>query len=152
MKKIKSLFLAICAMYFALCASAQMSESSEKGSGNKIPAIVLQAFVKDYPAITKVKWQEEDGNYEAEFVLEKVETSVVYNASGNKLEVESEVSPDKIPTEAYDYIKKNFSGYKITETAQIVGMNNSITYELELKGPKGRFDLLFDSAGQLVVK
>jgi hypothetical protein len=152
MEKIKGQFLVICALYMALVASAQRVESVEKKSGNKIPAIVLQSFAKDYPAIIKVKWQQEDSNYEAEFVIDKVETSVVYDASGNKLEVESEVGSDKIPSEAYDYIKKNFPGYKITETAQIVTADNNVIYELELKGPKGKFDLLFDKVGKLVVK
>jgi hypothetical protein len=152
MKKIKGKFLVLCALSAALVASAQSLESAGKKSESKIPAVVLKSFVKDYPAITKVKWQKEESNYEAEFVIEKVETSVVYDASGNKLEVESEVGADKIPVEAYDYIKKNFSGYKITETAQIVTSDNNLTYELELKGAKGKFDLLFDRAGKLVVK
>jgi hypothetical protein len=152
MKKIKGQFLVICTLSAAFFASAQAMDSVEKKSESKIPAVVLKSFAKDYPAITKVKWQQEESSYEAEFVFEKVETSVVYDASGNKLEVESEVGADKIPAEAYDYIKKNFPGYKITETAQIVTSDNNLTYELELKGAKGKFDLLFDKSGKLVVK
>lgn len=117
--------------------------------GDEIPAVVKSKFASEFPNVKKVKWEKEKGNYEAEFDLNKVETSVLYDASGNKLETETEIAVSSLPKSAADYISKNFADKKIREASKIVDAKNTVTYEAEVKGVG---DVIFDANGNFLKK
>ena len=47
--------------------------------GNETPAAVKSKFSSLYPKATSVKWEKENGNYEAEFKLNNVEKELTLN-------------------------------------------------------------------------
>ena len=116
--------------------------------GDDAPAAVKASFAKLYPSVTKVKWEKEEANYEAEFEVNKVETSCLFDASGNLLETESEISVTALPAGVSEYIAKNYAGQKIKEAAKIVDSKNVVTYEAEIK----EGELIFDASGNFVKK
>ena len=112
------------------------------------PAAVKASFTKLYPNVTKVKWGKEDENYEAEFDLNKVETSCLFDATGNLLETETEIAVNTLPKSVSEYITKNYSGQKIKEASKIVDAKKVTTFEAEVK----EGDLIFDSNGNFMKK
>ena len=116
--------------------------------GDDAPAAVKASFTKLYPNVTKVKWGKEDANYEAEFDVNKVETSCLFDATGNLLETENEIDITALPKAAVEYIAKNFAGEKIKEASKIIDAKKNVTFEAEVK----EGDLIFDAAGNFVKK
>ena len=116
--------------------------------GTDVPDAVKTKFASLYPTIKKAKWGKEENNYEATFELDEVETSVLFDASGNVLETETEIAASSLPSWVADYITKNYPGQKIKETAKIVDDKGTVMYEAEVKAG----DLIFDASGNFVKK
>lgn len=134
------LFLAI--GLIAITANAQKMKESE------VPATVKAAFAKKYPAIKAAKWEMENGKYEAEFYLNKVETSVLIDVNENITETESEIALSELPKSVSDYFKKNLLDKKINEASKITDAEGKVTFEAEIDDA----DYIFDASGAFVKK
>jgi hypothetical protein len=128
------------------CANAQKMNETD------VPANVKSGFAKKYPGAKVEKWEKEGTDYEAEFDLNKVETSAVFDASGNFKEVEQEIKTSELPKAVTDYCTKNYAGYKLTEAAKITDSTGKVMYEAEMSKGKEHFDALFDDKGNFVKK
>lgn len=124
------------------------SANAQKIKEADVPASVKATFAKQYPEIKSAKWEKENANYEAEFDLQKVETSVLMDASGSILETEAEIKVSELPKEASDYLTKNLPGKKIKEASKIVDSKGVVTYEAEID----KSDYIFDAAGKFIKK
>lgn len=113
---------------------------------SKIPALVQAGFSKNYPTVTKLKWDKEDKDFEASFSLENRKISVLLNAKGDILETEEEVSKNAIPPAAIEYVQKMYPKSSIKETAKITKQSGEVVFEVEVKGK----DLLFDAKGNIL--
>jgi hypothetical protein len=111
-----------------------------------VPANVKAAFAKAYPNSKAGSWGKENGNYEAEFDLNKVETSVLIDPKGNITETETEIKVNELPKTVIDYCTKKYPGKKIGEAAKIVDAKGVITYEAEIN----KMDVLFDANGKFI--
>lgn len=116
-----------------------------------VPKVVRDNFVKMYPGIKKVKWEKEDGKFEAGFDLKKIETSVVFDDKGDILEVESEIKEKEVPSAIIDNVKKDFKDCKIKETSKIEA-SGSENFEIEIVFQGKSFELLYEKSGKLIKK
>ena len=135
----------IAAASMAMIASFSFAQKTHEKAETKIPQPILTAFHKEYANVKKVDWNHEDGNYEAEFNLNKTELTVTYNAKGEKLEVEKEIKSTQLPAAAHQYITKHKSG-AINEASKIEKTNGETIYEAEVKGQ----ELYFDASGKFL--
>lgn len=108
-----------------------------------IPASAKSAFAKLHPQATSVKWDKEDGDYEASFKENGKSMSVVMNGKGTLKETETDIAVSELPASVRDYVAKQMPGKKIKEAAIIVDASGK-KYEAEVGGK----DLLFDMAGK----
>lgn len=137
---------------FSTAAIAQTKEAKEEKEESKVvvPAAVKSSFAKEYPAIKKCNWDAEGNDFEAEFKVAGVETSVVYDAAGNKIEIEIEIATSQLPAPVAVYISKNYSAYKISEASKITDAKNNVFYEAEITANHKSTDLIFDAGGNFV--
>jgi len=134
MKKLSlTIFLSL-AMVFAY---------AQKVKQDDVPQAVKDGLHKLYPDARVSKWELEDGNYEAEFENNKVETSVLLTPAGALVMTEVEIATSALPQAAQDYVKNNLGGKKIKEAAKITTAEGVVTYEAEIGGT----DYLFDANG-----
>lgn len=131
-------------MLICLVASAYAQKIKESA----VPEAVKSSFAKLYPNVHNQKWEMEDGNYEAEFEVNEVETSVEFNAAGTLLMTEVEISVSELPASATDYIAKNMPGKKIAEASKMTDANGVVTFEAEV----GVDDYIFDASGKFLKK
>ncbi len=110
------------------------------------PNAVQSAFAKKFPGITPKSWELEDGKYEAEFIKEGKQMSVLFNAEGNLLETEMEIAISQLPPAIASYVQDNYKGTVIKEASVITKGNGEKTYEAEVKGQ----DLLFNIEGNFL--
>ena len=118
-----------------------------------VPQNVQAAFKKLYPNVTDVKWDKEGANqFEAEFTLKGVKTSVVLDEEGEVEETETAIKTDELPPTVVPYVAKNYEGYEIMEVAKIVDDDGNVAYEAEISDGKVKKDLLFDINGNHLEK
>ena len=118
----------------------------------EVPTSVKASFAKKYNTSKVEAWEKEGEDYEAEFHLNKVESSAVFSADGIYKELEQDIKITELPKTVTEYCSKNFSGYKISETAKITDANGKIMYEAEMTKGKEHLDAIFDSKGSFIKK
>ena len=132
------------ALFVTSCcvANAQVLKEAD------VPPAVKAKFISLYPARPEVKWEKEKTMYEAEFIQNKIETSVLFEANGTMVQTETEIPVSALPKAVTDYITKNLAGKKINEAAKVTDAKGKITYEAEV----GKVDYLFDENGNFISK
>lgn len=123
----------------------EKDEKYEKKEQANVPAVVKQAFTKQFPGAT-AKWEKEDGMYEANFKHMNHEMSAVFEANGSMTESEMEIKVTELPASAQGYVKEHYKNAAIKEAAKITKANGEVNYEAEVHGK----DLLFDVAGKFL--
>ena len=117
------------------------------------PAAAKAAFAAKYPTAQKVKWSvEKPGEFEAEFKLNKVETSALFDAAGKFIESETEIEEAELPQAVKATIAKDFAGYKLDEIEKATDAKGISTYEMEAVKGKDKLEISFDANGKLLSK
>jgi hypothetical protein len=141
-----SFFFLLLFLLAALCiltvpALAQRVKDSE------IPAAVKSALTAKYPAATKVSWEKEKGNFEANWGGKSGEdNSVVFTPGGSFVEQVVAIPVSGLPPGVATYVKAHYPGAKITEAGKVTDAGGKTLYEAEVK----KKDLLFDEKGAFV--
>ncbi|MDF2435894.1 MAG: hypothetical protein K0Q95_270 [Bacteroidota bacterium] len=138
----KSLIIISALAFCSFGLAAQTVKEAE------VPAATKSALIKIYPSAKVEKWEKEEGNYEAEFHNNKIETSVLISEGGTILETETEMKPDDLPKSIAEYVNKYLNGKKIKEASKIVYQKGKIGYEAEVDD----IDYIFDENGTFVEK
>jgi hypothetical protein len=139
MKKITTLFVLVFAAQFLM---------AKKVSENDVPKEVKARFSEMFPNSYVAQWEEEFGNYEAEFKLNKINTSALFSPAGQWLQTETDIKIEVLPMAVFEYISKNIAGKKIAEAAKILDAKGVVTYEAEIAGD----DYIFDAKGNFLRK
>ena len=121
------------------------SANAERVAESNVPAAVSIALERFYPG-ENVKWETEGANYEGEFKVKGVETSILLDASGNVLEIEEDIDISALPKATTDYVSKNLPEQKIKEASKITDTKGTVTYEVQIK----KTSYLFDANGTFI--
>ena len=149
MKKIVSIIAILFAVSTTCFAQKEKDEKGEKESKQKVivPAVVKTALSKKYPAATKVTWEKENGNYEANWGGKGGEdNSVQFTAAGDFIEIVNAIPVSQLPAPVVAYVKEHYKGAKITEAGKVTDAKGKISYEAEVN----RKDIIFDENGKFV--
>jgi hypothetical protein len=126
-------------------ACSAMAVQAQKISADKVPAVVKAAFEKQHPG-KAVKWEIEDGKYEAGFKNNGAATSILYDANGTATETEVDIKASALPAAVIQYVKTHYAGKSIKEGAKITKADGTINYEAEVN----KTDLVFDKDGKFL--
>ena len=138
----KKIIFTINIAFITICANAQQLKVED------VPYSVKSNFSLIYPNVINVKWEIENGMYEAEFYQNNVETSVLFGANGTFVRKELEILTSELPEEVKKYASENLPGKKINEASVITDANGVVTYEAEI----GNKDFVFDQYGIFLKK
>ena len=135
---------------FILAFSNASFAQKEKGEGKEkitVPNTVKEALSKKYPEATKVTWEKEKGNYEANWGGKSGEAnSVQFTPTGDFIEIVKAMPVNKLPASILTYVKEHYKGAKITEAGKVTDAKGKITYEAEVN----RKDIIFDEKGNFI--
>jgi hypothetical protein len=138
---------------FGIFVMGQKTEKEEKNEGKAdVPAVVKNAFSKEFPNAKKTEWEAENSSFEAEFQLDGVEHSANYDKSGHRTELETTIKTDELPKTVLEYISIKYKDYSLIEAARITDNKNVVTYEAEVSLNNESFDLIFDVNGKFLSK
>jgi hypothetical protein len=114
-----------------------------------VPAVVKTALKGKYPQATKVSWEKEKGNYEANWGGKSGEdNSVVFTPAGVFVEIVKAIPVSELPKPVAVYVKAHYKGTKIKEAGKVTDAAGKTMYEAEIKGR----DLIFDEKGNFLKK
>jgi hypothetical protein len=137
----KTILLSITAALLGTGTIAKTANSLE------VPAVVKQGLAKKYPNASKVTWEKEKGNYEANWGGKTGEdTSVTFTPSGEFVEEVDAMPVNQLPAAVFEYIKTNYKGAKVKEAGRVTNATGKKMFEAEIKGK----DLLFDEKGKFL--
>jgi hypothetical protein len=125
-----------------------LNVNAQKISEKDVPESVKTKFASMYPDVKMVKWEMENGKYEAEFKDIMAEKSVIFESNGTHVQTEVEIPVSGIPAAINEYVTKNLAGQKINEATEITSASGTISYEAEI----GKTDYLFDANGNFLKK
>ena len=112
----------------------------------EVPATVKAACMKKFPAATKISWEKEDGNFEANWGGKSGEdNSAMFTPSGTFVEIVKAIAISDLPKAVTEYVKTHNMG-TIKEAGRVTDAAGKITYEAEVKGK----DLIFDENGNFL--
>ena len=151
MKKIIGLGALMIALSFAASAQTtqktKQKEEKEQKSAVHVPVAVSSALMKKYPAATKVTWEDEDGNYEANWGGKDGEAnSVLLTPTGEFVEIVEAIPVNELPAATLQYIKAHYKSAKIKEAGKVTDKHGKTSYEVEVN----RKDVIFDHQGNFV--
>src|SRR6201996_1770443 len=114
-----------------------------------VPAAAKEALAIKYPEATKVSWEKEKGNYEANWGGKSGEdNSASFKPDGTFVEIVKAISISALPKNIAPYIKEHYHGAKIREAGKVTDAAGKTMYEAEIKGG----DLIFDENGNFLKK
>lgn len=121
--------------------------SAQKIKEAEVPKAVMESFNKNFKDVKPEKWEKEkNGDFEAEFDYNKIETSATFSPDGKLLETEQEIKIGELPKGVTDYVAKNYAGKKISEASKITTPDGKTMFEAEID----KKELLFDQQGNFI--
>jgi Putative beta-lactamase-inhibitor-like, PepSY-like len=122
-------------------------EKDEMKNKITVPSSVKTALSKKYPNASKVTWEKENGNYEANWGGKSGEdNSVQFTPAGDFIEIVNAISVSQLPAPVITYVKEHYKGAKITEAGKVTDAKGTLSYEAEVN----RKDIIFDEKGNFV--
>lgn len=151
MKKIIGFGALLIALSLSACAQSTQKETKKERKEQKsevhVPVAVTAALMHKYPAATKVTWEKEDGNYEANWGGKDGEAnSVLMTPAGDFVEIVESIPVNELPAISLQYLKTHYKSAKIKEAGKVTDKNGKTTYEAEVNGK----DVIFDLKGNFV--
>ena len=143
MKKVFGLI----AILLALNAVTFAQEKNEMKNKVAVPSAVKAALSKKYPNASKVTWEKEHGNYEANWGGKSGEdNSVQFTPAGDFIEIVNAIPVSQLPPTVIAYVKEHYKGAKITEAGKVTDAKGKLSFEAEVN----RKDIIFDEQGNFV--
>lgn len=131
---------------FAILTITTMAVA-QKVKSSMVPGPAKDALMKKYPEASKITWEKEKGNYEANWGGKSGEDmSVQFTPAGVFVEQVVAISPSELPAGVTAYVKQHYKGVKITEAGKVTDAKGTLMYEAEVKGK----DLVFDEKGNFL--
>jgi hypothetical protein len=120
---------------------------------SKVPAVVRQAFHEKFPGVKQAAWKLKAPTYDAEFLVNKAEVTVKFDASGTWQETESAIPRTKVPTAVNATIAKRFGAYKVVETQDMQRVDDPrLRYEIHLENAKEIVKVMFYDDGTIITR
>ena len=138
--------LALTVLAFMITNTCVMAQALKS---ENVPGVVKAALASKYPQATKVGWEKEKGNYEANWGGKSGEdNSVSFTPSGIFVEIVKAIPVSELPKEVVPYVATYYKGAKIKEAGKVTDAAGKTMYEAEIKSG----DLIFDEKGNFIKK
>ena len=136
-------------LFIAAVATLTNNVMAQDLKSKDVPDLVKTRFYSKYPEATKVTWEKEKGNYEANWGGKSGEdNSVVFTPGGAFVEIVKAIGVSELPKAVAPYVSTHYKGAKIKEAGRVTDAFGKTTYEAEIKGG----DLIFDENGNFIKK
>ena len=140
----RQVFILMAVLFVGLYSCAQI---------RKTPASVSTAFEKQYPAVSKVQYEDNLFNVQVHFMSDSGKMVAKYDSEGKWKETERDFTYDSLPPDVKTgFEKSKFSAdWKVKQTTVIYMPDDEIRYRLRIeKNDVAKRYLFFDRNGRLI--
>lgn len=125
----------------------------EKSKEVTVPSAVMEAFTKQFPGASNVKWSlESENEYEAEYEIGEIEQASNFDASGKWLVTETVVSQNDLPAAVQSSLAAAYEGFIITKAEKVETFDKGTSYEVKLKKDEKVISLDVSADGVILKK
>jgi len=137
----KRTVILICMLVFSLLSFTQITP----------PKQVSDAFAKKFTNAEKTEWEQENENeWEAEFIVNNNEMSACFDNSGKWLETETEILKKDLPAEVFKSICLEFNGFDIDDVDSIE-KSDFKGFEITLEKNETEVEILVTAEGNISI-
>ena len=119
---------------------------AQKINKSTVPKPAAATFKNAHPGVNDVDWKKNGDIFEAEYDVNKVETTDCYTAAGVLVETKEKLAAASVPAAIMAYVKKNYEEDEVRKAYKITSAGGTVTYKAKVKG----MILFFDSEGKFV--
>lgn len=113
--------------------------------------VTKEAFLKDFPEATGIKWEKKQDYYVAEFYVEKHEMEAWYDNAGKLYITEKDISKEELPATVQEALKKSaYADWKIDDIDQYNREGYETLYIIEVERGEDEVDLVYNEEGVLL--
>jgi hypothetical protein len=135
------------AIFILLGMSMLWGVNAQDLKSGDVPSVVKAALSKKFPAASRVSWEKEKGNYEANWGGKSGEdNSAQFTPAGDFVEIVRNIPIAALPPGVHSYLRIHYQGARIREAGRVTDAAGTVSYEAEIKGK----DLLFDLQGNFL--
>lgn len=118
----------------------------------EVPSVVANNFKKEFPKASDIEWELDGENYNVDFEIGwGTDHEIWYDAAGNVLKHEEEISRGDLPNEVTSKIKTDFKDLRI-DGAKKITTGEQVTYEVELENFTEEWKVFFSATGEVLHK
>ncbi|WP_339875529.1 PepSY-like domain-containing protein [uncultured Algoriphagus sp.] len=119
---------------------------------SEVPSVVSNNFKKQFPKATDIEWELDGENFNVDFEIGwGTDHEIWYDAAGNILKHEEEISKGNLPNEVTSKINTEFKDLSIDGVKKITE-GKQVTYEVELENYKEEWKVFFSTTGEILHK
>lgn len=134
-----------------LCVTALFSGALT--AQDEVPAVVKDAFAGRFPGAQFVEWEDpEDDIYEVDFEQDGKDMMAKFDAAGNWVETEVEITETDLPAAVWQAVASQFSGYKIGKVETESTPERPVAYKLKLEQDGSEVKVTFSAEGEVLKK
>src|SRR5689334_5468406 len=115
-----------------IIAAAMFVSLSAFANDEKVSPKVLNSFNTEFTSAQEVEWTATGDYFRASFDMNGVKVSAYYNADGELMGLTRNISTAQLPVSLQANLKKNYSGYWISDLFE-VAKNNGTSYYVTLE-------------------
>ncbi len=109
----------------------------------EVPEKISAALTSEFPAIGNVSWEKEGAFYEASYVENNYEKSLLYDAAGQVVGRETELPISELPHKIKDYLSTNYPDFEIEEYEKEEWSDRTV-FDVEIRTDDREIELTFD--------
>lgn len=138
------LFLALILISFFSCEPSPAKDE-------KVPTVVVDAFIKKYPNEKKESWNiDRNGSYEAKFKEGGETFKADFTPEGMWIETETSLKKKDLPEAVKEAIEDKYKDVKIIEIERTEHYEKGLFYDVEFKQDGKKFDIEFNTEGIII--
>ncbi len=150
MKKIQYFIMILLGAGLILTSCNQKKKTAKEEEGSKVPETVQKAFQAKFADAKNIEWEaEEEGEYEAEFVLNNTKMSAEFSKDGTWKETETVVPDSTLPAAIADTLNTKYGDYAV-QKAELTENPKGKSWEVKLKKDDSEMELVFDENGNVL--
>lgn len=145
MKKKNLLMIAVLSSFITFTSC-----SSDDDFDSPANEVVEQAFNQKYPGKT-AKWEMEQGYYKADFYDNNIEKEAWFNATGEWILTETDLSYQQLPTLVKQgFEQSNYAQWRVEDVEMLERVMMEPVYIIEVEKGESEYDLYFSEDGTLI--
>lgn len=112
------------------------------------PSVTLNSFQSEFPNAKDVEWEElQNGDYEAEFEINRIDHKALLNKEGNLIKYKYEILASELPELVNNAIDSNYDRSQLDDT-EILKIDGKTFYQVEFDQIPMDKHVIFNEAGE----